>query len=121
MNYVFITPDGMIFGISQNNKTTDTLTVYADINGSKAPNKGSKDVCVYLVAASGTVVENCTTEFSKTCTTSNFFGCNEEECRALGSPYTWISAAAFAGEGSGFCSMRLSPGTGDGIGGSGRF
>lgn len=110
MNYVFVTPDGMIFGVSQNNKSSDSLTVYGDVNGSKSPNKGSKDVCIYFVADSGTVVENCPSEFTKTCSATNFTACKKEECQALGSGFAWVTY--LANPNAGFCTKRLPQGGG---------
>ncbi len=112
MDYVFITPDGMIFGISQNNKSSDSLTVYGDINGLKSPNKGGKDACIYLVTTTGTVVENCPTEFSKTCTASNFVVCNKEECQGLGSGFRWINYIG-APSNHGYCTKLVTPPGGD--------
>ena len=119
MNYVFITSDGMIFGVSQNNKASDSLTVYGDVNGLRAPNKGSKDVCIYFVADSGTVVENCPSEFTKTCSAANFTACKKEECQALGSGFAWVSYLADPNDG--FCTKKMSHGGGTLPGNFGRI
>ncbi len=66
--YTFITNDGTIYGIEDFSSSTDPITVYADINGIKKPNKGGEDLCKYIVLSTGFVSENCAAmkTFSKT-------------------------------------------------------
>ena len=88
LSYVFSTPDGMIFGLMKNSEDNDNyLNVIADINGTKSPNKGGKDLCKYLLTQTASLSENCTAmeEFTPTsqCTVGDYAKCNESECLAL--------------------------------------
>lgn len=66
MNYVFVTSDGMIFGIMNNDKSDSTLTILADVNGGKGPNAGGRDLCTYNISGSGIVAETCSSTFIPT-------------------------------------------------------
>lgn len=85
MNYVFITSDGMVFGIAVNNKSEDTLTVYADVNGTQLPNEGGRDFCMYSISEAGTVSEKCVPSFDppNACTIRDLSACDQEECNEL--------------------------------------
>ena len=98
MNYVFATSDGMIFGIYKNQKSDNTLTIYADVNGSQLPNEGGRDFCSYTVSEAGTIAENCDTVFDPPypCFGWNYSSCNPEECSELankGAYVGWINGA----------------------------
>ena len=98
MNYVFATSDGMIFGIYKNQKSDNTLTIYADVNGSQLPNEGGRDFCSYTVSEAGTIAENCDTFFDPPypCFGWNYSSCNPEECAELanqGAYVGWINGA----------------------------
>ena len=56
--YTFITADGMIFGITPN-KDSNSLTIIADLNGSKNPNKGAEDLCKYTINNNLTIQDQC--------------------------------------------------------------
>lgn len=59
MYYSFVTPDGMYFGIKKFEPGASSFTFVADLNGSKNPNTGAKDLCKYTVSATGTLVDSC--------------------------------------------------------------
>lgn len=59
LNYSFITPDGMIFGIKKNENDTHSISIIADINGTKNPNEGGKDLCMYNISSGGTLTDMC--------------------------------------------------------------
>ena len=77
--YTFITPDGFVYGLDLaglNDTDSETMRVYADVNGSKNPNTAGKDLVGYNISAAGSVYE-VTTDLG--CTSSNPSGCKTEE------------------------------------------
>ena len=66
MNYAFVTSDGMVFGIMNNNKSSNTLTILADVNGASTPNAGGRDLCTYNISSAGALSENCSSSFIPT-------------------------------------------------------
>lgn len=84
--YSFRTPDGMIFGVTNDDITAGTINIIADVNGEKGPNKGGTDLCKFSVSNDSTLAENC--EVMKNyrvsnCSVDNLEACNEAECDAL--------------------------------------
>lgn len=57
--YSFITVDGMFFGIKTFIEGERSLTIIADINGSKNPNRGGKDLCQFTMSDSGVIISQC--------------------------------------------------------------
>lgn len=57
--YSFITMDGMIFGVRSFIEGEKSLTLVADINGNRNPNKGGKDLCQYTMSNSGVIISQC--------------------------------------------------------------
>lgn len=66
MNYVFVTSDGMMFGIMNNDASRNTLTIVADVNGGGLPNSGGRDLCTYNIGESGALSETCSGSFIPT-------------------------------------------------------
>lgn len=59
MYYSFVTPDGMYFGIKKFEPGASSFTFVADLNGSKNPNTGAKDLCKYTISSTGTLIDSC--------------------------------------------------------------
>lgn len=57
--FSFITMDGMIFGIRSYIDDEKSLSIIADINGNKNPNRGGKDLCQYTMSNSGVIIAQC--------------------------------------------------------------
>lgn len=93
LTYYFITNDGMIFGIQNDNNTRTNVEIIADINGIKNPNTGTKDLCLYTISNGGTLTEQCasmdyasTDGFYYDSATGSYVKCssNATKCNASG-------------------------------------
>ena len=86
IQYAFATPDGIIFGL-QETESDSIINVIVDVNGTKAPNTGGKDLCLYTVSNTGTLAENCAVmeNFAPAnlCDWDHLDKCNEAQCNAL--------------------------------------
>lgn len=86
MKYVFLTADGMIFGLIPD-YDTNSINVIGDINGIKDPNEGGKDLCLYSISNTGTLSEKCSDmeNWAPTdiCDIDHLDKCSQSECEAL--------------------------------------
>ena len=96
--YVFVTPDGFIYGLSMDESDLSTsLHVYSDVNGIKNPNTVNKDLIVYNVSSSGLVKDiTCdiyycgTGSMGTACSSSDPSTCTTPEaCRAANPDFRW--------------------------------
>ena len=92
--YVFVTPDGFIYGLSMDESDLSTsLHVYSDVNGIKNPNTVNKDLIVYNISHLDTVTDiTCSvfycgvTDSSQPCSAANLDACKTaDECYSLDS------------------------------------
>ena len=86
--YLFKTPDGITYGLLEPDKEFDGLVVVADINGTKGPNKGGKDLCTFKFGTQGEIASSTTScgldgyEVNR-CSVNNLAACDAASCNAL--------------------------------------
>lgn len=57
--YSFVTTDGAIYGIEKFSDDASSINFIADINGSKGPNEGAEDLCMFTVTNNGIIKDYC--------------------------------------------------------------
>lgn len=81
-NYIFSTPDGMIYELYEVSEDYSSFSIMVDVNGPKNPNTVKKDLYKFKYSGSGKL-SDVTDDFTS-CSVDNPSGCTtEESCRAL--------------------------------------
>lgn len=85
--YVFITNDGMVYGLLPNDDYT-SVDIVTDVNNSKTPNVVKKDLYKFRLQAYGGALLDASDELlasvnNNVCSIDNREACTEDECYAL--------------------------------------
>ena len=59
IKYVFTSPNGATYGIVKMDEDAENVSIIADVNGNKRPNKGAVDLCLFNITKQGIANIDC--------------------------------------------------------------
>ncbi len=80
--YLFRTADGMSYGVEIDDGN-ETFSIYADTNGTKAPNTVCKDMLKFRISGIGNIANVCSELEEGGCSIDNLSACDGQQCQDL--------------------------------------